>query len=53
MVVKYNEAGWPPNYKPDIVISFLGGCGEQLISKESEDALKAGLYKVFRLLPYN
>ena len=49
MVLEYNKAGWPQNYKPDIVVSFLGGCGKQLISRESEDVLKAGLYKVYRL----
>ena len=45
----YQDSTWPKNTSTDILISFLGGCDEEFISKETEDALREGLSKVRKL----
>ncbi len=48
--VEYYESQWPELYTPDILISFLGGCGNDFISKNAEDALSEGLSQVLPCL---
>ncbi len=45
-LAKYHKKSWLPNYKPDVIISFLGGCGNEFMSRHSEKTLIDGLSKV-------
>lgn len=43
---------WPDDNLPELVITFLGGCDESVISEEVKESLKDCLTKVSKLLFY-